>query len=50
MYPFWLIILGPLGKSRGLPPVRVRDVIEIVLAGIAATLVLFFVFLWAMGA
>ena len=50
MYPFWLIILGPLMKSRGLPPVRAREVIEIMLAGIAAMAVLFFLFLWAMGA
>jgi hypothetical protein len=50
MYPFWLIILGPIMKRRGLPPVRVREVVEITLAGIAATLVLFFLFRWAMGA
>jgi hypothetical protein len=49
MYPFWLIVL-PLTKRRGLPPVRAREVIEIMLAGIAATLVLFVVFRWAMGA
>jgi len=49
MYPFWLIILGPLMKSRGLPPVRVREVVEIVVAGIVALMVLFFLFRWAMG-
>ena len=49
MYPFWLIILGPLMKSRGLPPVRAREVIEIILAGGVAVVVLFFLFRWAMG-
>ena len=48
MYPFWLIIL-PLAKRRGLRPVRAREVIEIVLVGLVALAVLFFLFRWAMG-